>query len=144
MASKRVSIGYLEGTKLKTIQLVNATGVKESEETSASTTLTFDGVVPQGTSDNPFSLEISRISYEDKATYQEIRDIINKLRTVPGVITVSEDIYPRGSTPFTIIRDYSDAIVDGKDYEIKPEEKTVYNMKFKAGAMKETIVDITS
>ena len=142
MSSKRVSIGYLENGKLQSIQLVNATGVKESEETSASTTSTFDGVITQGNDENPYSLEISRVSYENKATYMEIRDTIKVLRKIPGMVTIEEDIYPKGESPFTITRNYSNAIVDGKDYEIKPEEHTVYNMKFKAGSMIEDVKDL--
>ncbi|WP_458454429.1 hypothetical protein [Methanobrevibacter sp.] len=113
----------------------NGTGVKGSRNTSSSDTPTFDGVITAGTKNVSYDLEINRIAYENQVTYQEIDMIVEKSLDTPVEITIKEVKRVPGETPFVIVRDYHDCILDGDDYEIKPEEHTVENLKYKCASM---------
>lgn len=121
------------------ITLKNGTGVKGSTETNTSTLSTFDGVIPQGTDKVGETLEIDRASYEGLTDYVTLHNKLRSMLKVPGVITVIEKKYIPNEKPFEIRRNYFDCLVDGKDYEIKPEEHTVENLKFICGRMEEDV-----
>lgn len=131
---------YGQGTKRIVIngkQIGHATSVKGSRETSTNTTVCFDEVVTEGTKQTGFKIDIDRLIYENKATYIEIRDILYNLIDNPGYVTIEEDIIlPEGN--FTIVREYTGCILDGDEYEIKPEEHTVSSLSIIAGDMKES------
>lgn len=121
------------------VDMLYGTGVKGSRETNVSTTSTFSGVITNGTRNVPHSLEIDKVSYEGLTDYVSLSNAIEKMVDTPGMITVKEIKRPSGEQPFYIKRTYYDCLVDGDDYEIKAEEHTVHNLKFKCGGMEKTI-----
>lgn len=121
------------------VDMLYGTGVKGSRETSVSETPTFSGVIVNGTRQVAHSLEIDKVSYEGLTNYVTLSDTIDEMLDTPGIVTVKEIKRPSGERPFYIKRTYFDCLVDGDDYEIKPEEHTVNNLKFKCGRMEKTI-----
>ena len=124
---------------INNITVANGTGVKESIETSTNTTTCFDGVIPQGSPQISFTLEIDRFTYETKEDYVALRDQLLKMLSIPGEVATRETIYHDPTNPYTIVRYYSDCILDGKDYEMKPDEHSAQNLKFICGKCKEEI-----
>jgi len=121
------------------VDMLYGTGVKGSRETNVSTTTTFSGVITNGTKQTAHSLEIDKVSYEGLIDYVNLASAIEEMLDKPGIVTVREIKRPSGEKPFYIKRTYFDCLVDGDDYEIKAEEHTVHNLKFKCGRMEKTI-----
>lgn len=125
---KRIVIG----TDKSVISMMYGTGVKGSPETQESTTDTFSGAVVQGKKDIAWTLEINKLRYEGMRQHQELSEKLDKMLAEPDNITVTETIYPKGDTPYEIIDHYFGCILTGNDYDIKPNDNTAENLKFKA------------
>lgn len=124
MADKEVLIG---GKKM-----MWGTGVKASPEISESSTQTFDGAVVQGMGDVPYTIEISKLRYDGMSTHRALSEKVEKMMEVPDIVTVREVVRPKGEKPYEVVHNYHDCITTGADYEIKPDDNTVENLKFKA------------
>ena len=123
MATKEVII---DGKKM-----MYGTSAKASPETNTSTTSTFDGVINEGLDEVPWNIECSKLRYENMATHKELSETLDTMISVPKMVTIRETI----RTPeeeYTIVDNYFDCLVNGNDYEVKPEDKTVENLKFKS------------
>lgn len=110
--------------------VLHGTGVKDSETTSTNTTTCFDEVVPQGAPIVGCTLEVNKLIYETKEEYDWLRDELKKMRSIGGTITTREVIRYKDSRPFVIVKNFSDCILDGKDYEMKPEEHSALGLKW--------------
>ena len=107
------------------------TSIKASPETNSSSTATFDGAIVQGMDKVSWTIELSKVRYEDSATHRELSETFDEMWSVPKTITILEKVIT--PTERYWIRDtFSNCVIDGNDYEIKPEEHTVENLKFKA------------
>ena len=107
------------------------TSVKASPESNTSTTDTFDGAIVQGLDKVSWSIELSKVRYEPSTTHRELSETLEEMWSVPKTITVLERVIT--PTEKYIIRDtFYSCILEGNDYELKPEENTVENLKFKA------------
>lgn len=113
--------------------MLHGKGVKDSADTNTSTTICFDEVVPQGADTVGYTLEIERLIYENKEEYDWLRKTLKKMLSVPGMVTTREIIRYKNSKPFVIIKNFTNVILDGKDYEMKPEEKSAQKLKFICG-----------
>ena len=118
------------------LQMLYGTGVKESPETSESTTNTFTGAVVQGASEVAYTLEIEKLRYEGMDRHMQISQKIEEMMSVPDNITVVDTIRPKGERPYMVIKRYFGCITTGNDYEIKPDEHTVESLKFKSSRRK--------
>ncbi|MBQ3407976.1 MAG: hypothetical protein IJH12_02075 [Clostridia bacterium] len=123
MANKEVII---DGKKM-----MYGTSAKASPETNTSTTSTFDGVINEGLDDVPWSLEFSKLRYEGLASHREMSETLDQMISIPKMITIRETVISADET-YTIVDNYFDCLVNGNDYEVKPEDKTVENLKFKS------------
>jgi hypothetical protein len=110
--------------------VVHGQGVKESLETNTSTTACFDEVVTQGSPTVSYTLDIDRLVFETREQYEALRAELNKMLNIPGMITTREVIRFKNDSPFVIVKNFTGAILDGKDYEMKPEEHSAQNLKF--------------
>lgn len=117
--------------------ILHGKGVKESPETSTSTTVCFDEVVPEGSPNISYTLEIERLVYETKEEYDWLRDELKKMLNEPGIVTTREIVRFKNSRPFVIVKNFTDCILDGKDYEMKPEEHSAMKLKFICGGLDE-------
>lgn len=123
MANKEVII---DGKKM-----LYGTSAKASPETNTSTTSTFDGVINEGLDEVPWTLEFSKLRYEGLASHREMSETLDKMISVPKMITIRETVHSVDET-YTVVDNYFNCLVNGNDYEVKPEDKTVENLKFKA------------
>ena len=122
--------------------LVHGQGVKESiEGSSADTIVCFDEVLTDGTDVVGYKLEIERIVIETKNQYVTLRNTFQKMMKTPGTITTREVIRYKNSKPFVIVKNFSGCILESKDYEMKPEEKSAQKLSFKCSDMDEYTED---
>ena len=123
--------------------LVHGTGVKESlEKSGAESVVCFDEVLTDGSEQVSYKLDIDRVVYEDKAYYLKLSQIFKKMLSTPGTITTRQTIKYKNKAPFVIVKNYSGCILDGKDYEMKPEEMAAQNLSFICASMEEYIEDV--
>ena len=142
---KRVTLSVNVNNTTYSIMAPAVTSAKGSEETNTTVTKTFDGPVPQGDDGNPHSIDISRLDYGKakdltaKESLILITRIIDTMKTVPGMVTIEEDYNPANESVFTYEKHYFECLVDGDDFEIKADDQTVNNLKFKAGRLEKVI-----
>ena len=123
--------------------MVHGTGVKESlEKSSAESVVCFDEVLTDGTDQISYKLDIDRIVYESKSYYLALSKIFKKMLSTPGTITTRQTIKYKNNKPFVIVKNYSGCILDGKDYEMKPEERAAQNLSFICSSMEEYTEDV--
>lgn len=123
--------------------LVHGTGVKESiEKSSAESTVCFDEVLTDGTEQVSYKLNIDRVIYETKLTYLNLSKTFKEMLSTPGTITTRQKIKYKNKAPFVIVKNYSGCILDGRDYEMKPEERAAQNLSFICSNMEEYIEDV--
>lgn len=123
---------------INSLPVVHGTGVKESiEKTGASSTVCFDETVTQGAASISYKLTIDRIVFETREQYENLRDTFKDMLSVPGTITTRETIRYRVDEPFTIVKNYTGCILDGKDYEMKAEDMTAQSLSFICSDMEE-------
>ena len=123
MANKEIII---DGKKM-----MYGTSGKASPETNTSSTSTFDGVINEGLDEVPWSLEFSKLRYESLATHKEMSETLDRMISIPAMVTIRETIHTPEEV-YTVVDNFFKCLVDGNDYEVKHEEKTVENLKFKA------------
>lgn len=128
MSDKEIIIGTDED--LYTIMY--GTSIKESPETNNSTTNTFDGAIIQGSDKIAYNLEISKLRYEGVDMHMEISMKLEDMLTKKDDITIIDTIRPAGETPYQVIKRYHNCLVTDNNYEMKPEDHTVENLKFRA------------
>ena len=125
---KVVMIGTGDSAK----EMMYGTSIKDSPETSESTTPTFNGAVVNGTKNVPYSIEISKLRYEGMSTHRELSEKVEDMMENPDTITIIEIVRPAGETPYKIVKTHHSCITTGNDYEIKADDHTVENLKFKS------------
>lgn len=121
------------------IKVKRGQGVKESVETSTSKTVCFDEVITEGAEKVSYKLEIERLLFEKKQEYIDLRDILSTIQHVPGTVETREIIRYKDEDPFTIVKTFGGAILDGNEFEMKAEEKTVHKLNFVCSSKDETI-----
>ncbi len=135
MADKEVIIN---GTTL-----VHGQGVKETiDKSSASSTVCFDEVITEGSDTVSYKVTVDRLVFETREQYEELRDQLGIMMKEPGIITTREVIRFKNDSPFVIVKNFTGAILDGKDYEMKPEEHSAQNLSFLCKACDEYTEDL--
>ena len=123
--------------------MVHGTGVKESlEKSGAESVVCFDEVLTDGSDQVSYKLDIDRIVYESASYYLKLSAILKKMLSTPGTITTRQTIKYKNNKPFVIVKNYSGCILDGKDYEMKPAERTAQNLSFICANMEEYTEDV--
>jgi hypothetical protein len=112
-------------------KMMYGTSAKASPETNTSTTTTFDGVVNEGLDQIAWNLEFSKLRYEGLASHKQMSKILERMISIPAMVTIRETVNTPDET-YTIVDNYFNCLVNGNDYELKPEDKTVENIKIKA------------
>lgn len=116
---------------IKGKKMMYGTGIKASPETNSSSTPTFDGVITQGSDKIPWTIEISKVRYEDMTTHKELSETVDGMLAIPEMVTVREVINTNHET-YTVVDNFYDCLTDDNGYEINPDEQTVENLKFRA------------
>lgn len=118
--------------------LVHGQGVKESlEKSSAESVVCFDESITRGSSTVSYKLDIDKIVYEWYTGYNEMRKIFDNMLSTPGMITTREVIRLAGKRPFVIVKEFSGCILDGQDYEMKPEDLSAQSLSFLCSGKRE-------
>lgn len=125
MADKEVIIG---GKKL-----MYGTSIKASPDGSNTTsTGTFDGAIVQGNKDIPYTIDLSKVRYDNATNHRELSELIDDMWENAQMVTIREIVRPNGEAPYVIVDNFFECLTDGNDYEIKTDDHTVENLKFKA------------
>ena len=123
--------------------MVHGTGVKESlEKSGAESVVCFDEVLTDGTGQVSYKLDIDSIVYESKTNYRSLSKRLKEMLSTPGTITTRQTIKYKNDAPFVIVKNYSGCILDGREYEMKPEERAAQNLSFICANMEEYIEDV--
>jgi hypothetical protein len=109
------------------------TSIKASPETNVSSTSTFDGAITQGTDKIAWSIELSKVRFDDSTSYKELHKTLDEMFFKQKVVTVRETVHT-ATESFTIVDNYFGCILDGNEYEIKPDDHTAESIKFKASS----------
>ena len=94
---------------------------------------------PEGAEKVSYKLEIERLLFEKKQEYIDLRDILTAIQHVQGTVETREIIRYKDEDPFTIVKTFGGAILDGNEFEMKAEEKTVHKLNFICSSKDETI-----
>lgn len=146
MADKEIRISVADPTnseKVWSINLIHGQGVKESVNTSTSETVCFDEVITEGAEKVSYKLEIDRVIFETKDDYDALTKILKYIQHVQGTVQTREVIRYKNSKPFAIVKTFGGAILDGNEFEMKPEEKTVNSLSFICSSKDEITEDGT-
>ena len=130
MADKEIIIGSGDNV----ITLLYGTSVKETPDISSntSTTQTFSGPIIQGSEEIAYDIEIGRLRYEGKEMHKKLSEKLEEMLHIKDNITIIDTVRPAGEPAYSVISNYYNCLVTGNDYEMKPEEYTVENLKFRA------------
>lgn len=123
------------------VTVYRGTNVKDSPEFNTNSTKCFGETVTDGVDDVGGTLEIEKLSYDSKEEYIELNKKLLIMQSTPTLVTTVETITYKGEEPYEIRKNYFDCVIDGKDYESKPEEKSTRNLKFKYARMTEIVDD---
>ena len=117
---------------IKGKKMLYGTSVKASPETKTSSTPTFDENIVQGTDKVSWTIDIGKMRYEGLTTHRQLSETLDEMMSIPHNITVRETVYPKNEAPYVIVDNYYSCLVDGNEYELKPEDMTTESIKFKA------------
>ena len=121
-------------------RLVHGTGVKESiEKSQADTITTFDGNITFGSDTVSYKLSIDKVTYESMSAYQTYSRIFKQMLSQKREISTYEVVRFKNQSTYRIVKHYHGCILDGKDYEMKPEELSTVNLTFICEDMEETV-----
>lgn len=113
--------------------MMYGTSIKASPETNVSSTSTFDGAITQGTDKIAWSIELSKVRFDDSTSYKELHKTLEEMFFTQKVVTIRETVHTPNET-FTIVDNYFGCVLDGNEYEIKPDDHTAESIKFKASS----------
>ena len=110
-----------------------STSVEVSPETNTEETVTFDGVVKNGTKNVSWTVEIEKLRYGKISDYIAIEKLLHTMMDNPKPVKIIEKVkVPEGTMTVTqIIRD---CVVDGNDYSIEADARTVESLSFKGSS----------
>ena len=130
MVDKEIIIGSGDNV----ITMMYGTSVKETPDISSntSTTQTFSGPIIQGSEEIAYDIEIGKLRYEGKDMHKKLSQKLEEMLHIKDRITVIDTVRPAGEPSYRIYNYYHNCLVTGNDYEMKPEEFTVENLKFRA------------
>ena len=114
------------------------TSAKVSPETNTQETKTFDGVLTDGTSEVSWTVEFEKIRYGGISDYVTIEKMVHKMFTTPMPVKVMERVQTKEGE-LRVTQVIFNCIVDNKEYEIDPEERTVESLSFKGSKMREWV-----
>lgn len=124
--------------------VAHGTGVKETiEKSSADSIVCFDEVITDGSDNVSYKLTIDRLMWESRSYYETLNNKLKKMLSTPAEITTREVIRYKKYAPFVIVKNYHNCILDGKDYEMKPEERSAQNLSFICASVDEYTEDYT-
>ena len=66
-------------------------------------------------------------------SYKEFSASMEEMLSIPKMVTIRETIHTDRET-YTIVDNFNSCILEGWDYEIKPDDNTAESLKFKCSS----------
>lgn len=114
------------------IRVGYGTNAKVEPELDTDETPTFDGPVIDGTIEPSHTVEIEKLRYGTMDEYIAIEKLLVNMYTVGYPVKIVERVKMKDGT-MKITDIVYDCKLDGNDYELDPEERTVDSLSFKGG-----------
>ena len=130
-ADKEVWLAKSDGTG--SVYLGHGTSIKASRDSNTKSTVCFDEVLTNSSSNTSWAIDVSRVSYEGMSSAWEIEDMLEYMLDNDGMVTIREIVRPKNEEPYIKVYNFFNARLDGDDFELKPDDFTVSNVKFKTG-----------
>jgi len=141
MGQKTVIITAGEEGNTKTLTFHRVTEVKISEELDSDIVKTFDDPVTVPSSDGGYTVDISALEAQTVGEFKTLKQILKKLKTDSGTITVSEVIKVKSDKPFTNTNVLSGVTLTSNEVTYDAEDLTARELSFNAESMTEYIGD---
>lgn len=123
----------------KTLTITGVTEAKISEELDSDIVKTFDDPVTVPSSDGGYTVDISALEVRTVADFKQLKQILKKLKTDSGNITISEEIKVKDEDPF-INRNYLEGVtLTSNEVEYDAEDLTARDLSFNATTLTEYI-----
>ena len=117
---------------INNVRVGYGTNAKVEPELDTEETPTFDGPVIDGTIEPSHTVEIEKLRYGTMDEYIAIEKLLVNMYTVGYPVKIVERVKMKdGAMKITDI--VYDCKLDGNDYELDPEERTVDSLSFKGG-----------
>jgi hypothetical protein len=141
MGQKTVIITAGEKNDTKTLTFDRVTEVKISEELDSDIVKTFDEPVSVPSSDGGYSVDISALEARNVQEFKVLKQILKRLKTHTGSITVSEEIKVKGEDPFLNTNMLDGVTLTSNEVTYDAEDLTARELSFNAESMTEYIGD---
>ena len=121
-------------------KLVHGQGVKESiDKSNADSVVCFDETITMGSENISYKLEIDRVVFEGMGDYKRLSAILRTMLSQKRDISTFEIIRYKNAKPYLITKHFHGCILDGRDYEMKPQELSAQNLSFLCESMEEIV-----
>lgn len=117
---------------INNVRVGYGTNAKVEPELDTDETPTFDGPVIDGTIEPSHTVEIEKLRYGTMDEYIAIENLLVNMYTVGYPVKIVERVKMKDGT-MKITDIVYDCKLDGNDYELDPEERTVDSLSFKGG-----------
>ena len=141
MGQKTVVITAGEKNDTKTLTFYRVTEVKISEELDSDIVKTFDEPVTVPSSDGGYTVDISALEARTVEDFKTLKQILQKLKTDSGSITVSEEIKVRGQDKFLNTNMLGGVTLTSNEVTYDAEDLTARELSFNAETLIEYIDD---
>ena len=141
MADKTVIISVTDEDTKETKELTfnRVTEVKISEELDSDIVKTFDEPVSVPSSDGGYTVDISALEARDITRFRTLKQILQKMKTVQGSITVKEVVKVKGENPFEDVNFLGGVLLSSNEVTYDAEDLTARELSFSAETMAEEI-----
>lgn len=141
MADKTVIISVQDDVTGETKELTfnRVTEVKISEELDSDIVKTFDEPVSVPSSDGGYTVDISALEARDVTRFRTLKQILQKMKTVQGNITVKEIVKVKGEASFEDTNFLGGVLLTSNEVTYDAEDLTARELSFNAETLNETI-----
>lgn len=121
------------------VGIFRGTSVSDSPNYDSSNVDCFDETVPQGSDVGGGTLEMEKLIYDNIDTYIALSQQLQRMSSIPAMISTFEEIKFKGEKPYTVQKNYLGCLVAGNDAEHKPKEHSVRKLKFTYASVVEKV-----
>lgn len=128
----------LKHVYINNIRVGSVTSAKVTPELETEETPTFDGPIVDGTNDPSHTVSFDKLRYGTIDEYIAIEQLLVNMYEKGYPIKIKETAKVKDGS-LTVTDVVYDCKLDGNEYEVKPDERTVENLSFKGGKRKRWI-----
>ena len=135
---KTVVISVKEDELLRELTFLRVTEAKISEELDSDIVKTFDEPVTVPSSDGGYTVDISALEARSVADFFTLKQILQKMRTVSGSITIKEEVKYKGTT-FLNEHHMGGVTLTSNEVTYNAEDLTARELSFNAETLTEYV-----